>query len=253
MGNRVVSLLAPVLIATSLSITGCTSLCDAKYEMTQKMRTCKAWHEYDSECLVTGDYKHGWKAGYYDVITGGTGCPPVVAPHKYWTAPVFTQYDPSRRDDWYRGFQDGAACAKCEPELHYLQTFMPRQCHAHPVTLSKEIHSVPSVPESPAEASQSVELPPAPMPNTTEESAPATEVKSSEQDKTTPVPTEKTSPTEQYNSSSKLRHQRPNPAGKPSLTSQSTFRTPAIRVRPTANEPSMLKQLVANNRHSDAQ
>lgn len=251
MGNRAVSLFAPVLIVTSLSITGCTSLCDAKYEMTQKIRTCKAWYEYDSECLVTGDYKHGWKAGYYDVITGGTGCPPVVAPHKYWTPPVFTQYDPSRRDDWYRGFQDGAACAKCEPELHYLQTFMPRQCQTHPVTYSKEVPSVPSVPGSPEHSDKEITSPSNPMPMGIEDPPPAAETKPAEQNAIVPPPSEKPTPTEQYDSSSRLRHQRPNPAGKPSLTSQSTFRTPAIRVRPAANEPSMLKQLVANNRHSD--
>lgn len=254
MGNRTVSLFAPVLIATSLAITGCTSLCDAKYEMTQKVRTCKAWYEYDSECLVTGDYKHGWKAGYYDVITGGTGCPPVIAPHKYWTPPVFTQYDPSRRDDWYRGFADGAACAKCEPELHYLQTFMPpRHGHVHPATFSKQTPSVPSVPESAAKAVPGMELSPAPMPSSVEEPAPAADVTPAEQNTIVPAPDEKRSPTEQYNSSSRLRHQRPNPAGKPSLTSPSTFRTPPIRVRAAADEPSMLRQLVANNRQPNVQ
>jgi hypothetical protein len=127
MWNTVVSRGRWSAMALFMSLSGCTALCDCKYELGQKIRTSQAWHDFDGcneECF-TGDYKSGWKAGYYDVVTGGTGMPPVIAPRKYWKPPVFCEHDPSRRDEWYCGFQDGAACAKCQPDYHYLQTFLP--------------------------------------------------------------------------------------------------------------------------------
>ena len=130
MWNKVVSQGRLSAFALFLSLSGCTALCDCKYEIEQKIRTKQAWHEFDGchpQCF-TCDYSSGWKTGYYDVATGGDGCPPVIAPKKYWKPPVFTEYDPSRRDDWYCGFQDGAACAKSEPDHHYLQTYLPRAC-----------------------------------------------------------------------------------------------------------------------------
>jgi hypothetical protein len=114
-------------VALLLILSGCTGLSDAKYELGQKIRTQQAWRSYDG-ChgqAYTLDYSTGWKAGYYDVATGGEGCPPVVAPRRYWKPPVFCEYDPSRRDEWYCGFQDGAACAKSQPDHHYLKAFLP--------------------------------------------------------------------------------------------------------------------------------
>lgn len=131
MWNTVVSKGRLSAFALFLSLSGCTALSDYKYEVDQKIRTHHAWGEFDgchNQCF-TCDYSSGWKAGYYDVATGGKGCPPVVAPQKYWKPPVFTQYDPSRRDDWYRGFQDGAAYANCQPDHHYIQAYLPpRTC-----------------------------------------------------------------------------------------------------------------------------
>lgn len=114
-------------LALCLSLCGCTAICDCKYECDQKIRTCQAWHDFDGcneECF-TGDYRKGWKAGYYEVLTGGSGCPPLLAPRQYWRPPVFFEHDPCRRDDWYCGYQDGVACAKCEADHHYLQVWNP--------------------------------------------------------------------------------------------------------------------------------
>ena len=138
MWNKVVSRGKLSALALFLSLPGCTAISDCKYEVSQKVRTSQAWHEFDGcqdECF-TCDYQSGWKAGYYDVITGGTGCPPVIAPKKYWKPPVVFEHDPCRRNDWYCGFQDGAACAKCQPDYHYLQTFMPGPAHCKPQCVS---------------------------------------------------------------------------------------------------------------------
>lgn len=120
--------------ALFLSLSGCTALSDCKYEMGQKIRTGQAWHEFDgcNEQCFTCDYRDGWKKGYYDVLTGGDGRPPVVPPKKYWKPPVLTEHDPSRQNDWYTGYQDGAACAKSQPDFHYVPTFMaPTMYPAH--------------------------------------------------------------------------------------------------------------------------
>ena len=114
-------------LALCLSLCGCTAISDCKYECDQKIRTCQAWHDFDGcndECF-TGDYRKGWKAGYYDVLTGGSGCPPLFAPKQYWRPPVFCEHDPCRHNDWYCGYQDGVACAKCEADHHYLQVWNP--------------------------------------------------------------------------------------------------------------------------------
>lgn len=125
-------------LALLISLSGCTALSDCKYEVTQKIRTHQAWGEFDgcqSRCF-TVDYSSGWKAGFYDVATGGTGCPPVFAPKKYWKPPVLCEYDPSGRDEWYAGFQDGAAYAKCQPDHHYLHPYLPPQACCQVQTVS---------------------------------------------------------------------------------------------------------------------
>jgi len=119
--------------ALILALSGCTGLSDAKYELSQKIRTKNAWEEFNacqSQPLTT-DYAIGWKAGYYDVATGGAGCPPVVPPRCYWKPPVFTEHDPSKRDDWYCGFVAGAASAKSQPDFHYLKAYLPSSCDPH--------------------------------------------------------------------------------------------------------------------------
>jgi len=78
---------------------------------------CPDWHSIA--------YKKGWKAGYYDVLNGGCGCPPVFAPECYaWPIHILKDCD-QPRNDWYTGFQDGAACAKLMPDTHYLKPWMP--------------------------------------------------------------------------------------------------------------------------------
>jgi hypothetical protein len=179
------------VVALLLLVPGCTGISDCKYELDQKIRTANAWCAFDSGGCVTCDYKSGWKAGYYDVITGGTGCPPVVAPKKYWKPPVFFEHDPSRRNDWYIGFQDGAACAKCEPDHHYLAAFLPCQ----PTGPVIHHHHTPAVPpqQFPIEHLTPDTVPNEPMPLQTTEPAPMspeTEFKPKE----TPQPTPGSNP-----------------------------------------------------------
>lgn len=154
--------------ALFLTLSGCTSLSDCKYEMGQKIRTGQAWHEFDgcNEQCFTCDYRDGWKQGYYDVLTGGDGRPPVVPPKKYWKPPVFTEHDPSRQNDWYTGYQDGASCAKTQPDFHYVPTFMAPSMH--PAYFGHETVEVLSS-GGPSASQVTLE----PMPETMEETSPS--------------------------------------------------------------------------------
>ncbi|MEZ6062254.1 MAG: hypothetical protein R3C19_18085 [Planctomycetaceae bacterium] len=120
-----------IFVATAaiaiIAVSGCASLEDCGYETGQRIRTVQAWKHFNScqdQCF-TRDYASGWKAGFYDVATGGSGCPPLIAPKKYHKPPVFFERDESRRDDWYTGFQDGACFAKTQPDYHYLHVWAP--------------------------------------------------------------------------------------------------------------------------------
>ena len=82
-----------------MPLLGCASLTDYKYEKTQRSRARSAWRDHGSNCKPNcygKDYQKGWKDGFYDVATGGKGCPPVVAPVTYWKPSQigFLEHDP---------------------------------------------------------------------------------------------------------------------------------------------------------------
>lgn len=55
------------------------------------------------------DYRSGWMEGYYHVLRGGDGTPPVVPTSDYWD-PKFRQADQACKvQAWRAGFVDGAA------------------------------------------------------------------------------------------------------------------------------------------------
>ena len=133
-------------LTASLTLVGCASIHDCKYETTQRFRTGKAWLRYNVGCpgLYSGAFSHGWKAGYYDVLSGNDGCPPLFAPERY-SAPCKILNDCDKpRNDWYTGFQCGAACAQNIPDTHYMKPWNP------PVTTMPVVHSQLAVPEVPA-------------------------------------------------------------------------------------------------------
>jgi hypothetical protein len=134
-----------LILVESITFSGCAGISDCKYDLGQKIRTNQAWHAYDGchdECFSC-DYRQGWKAGYLDVATGGEGCPPLIAPKRYWKPPVFTHHDPSARDEWYCGYQDGAACAKTQPDFHYLKLWTPACPPVHAAGYSVSAPSLP--------------------------------------------------------------------------------------------------------------
>lgn len=116
-----------VLLPMLGMVAGCASLADSHYEHTQRLRTEIACIEnvWGSERNCGADYRAGWKAGYYDVTTGGEGVPPLFAPHNYWSPLQTLKYGDQKRAMWYSGFQDGAALAAQQPDTHYLKVWAP--------------------------------------------------------------------------------------------------------------------------------
>jgi len=136
-----------VVLAASFILAGCASLHDCKYETTQRIRTGRAWLHYKIGWpgRYSSAFSQGWKAGYYDVLSGNDGAPPFFAPERYYEPCKILNDCDKPRNDWYAGFQCGAACAQSVPDTHYMKPWNPS------VTSLPADHSQLTVPEVPVE------------------------------------------------------------------------------------------------------
>lgn len=124
----------PSIIACSFLglsfLAGCASVKDYSYEQTQRMRAAAQYRECGkNNCSkYPHDYKLGWKDGFYEVATGGSSCPPAVAPQRYWNPDQILEDCDNRRHAYYSGWQDGAARASQFPDTHYLRIYESCEC-----------------------------------------------------------------------------------------------------------------------------
>lgn len=120
----------PVLITSLLLVSGCASVGDYHYEYTQKLRAKTQYREAGRpECSkYPRDYKKGWIDGFYEVTTGGSSCPPAIAPECYWKPGQILNDCDNRRHEYYSGWQDGAARASQFPDTHYLKIHETCEC-----------------------------------------------------------------------------------------------------------------------------
>ncbi len=109
-----------LLLTTALTgISGCTSLCDGVIEMEMNCRNKilaqKAWGHW-SWCYGDLDYPwhfaRGFKAGYRNVLDGGSGCQPTLPPQCYWKPSFQTPEGHCQIHAWFDGFSHGALAAK---------------------------------------------------------------------------------------------------------------------------------------------
>ena len=123
-----------IAISTLISTMGCASVQDCRYEIRQQMRATWAWVEFDSADGICGfssfsaAYRDGWKAGYYSVLTGGDGRPPVTPPRKHWDSPAFFATDSWTPQEWFKGFRDGGCAAGREPNHHFVSPWLSTPC-----------------------------------------------------------------------------------------------------------------------------
>jgi hypothetical protein len=111
----VLSFAAPVL-------SGCTQLDDARLEGRLRRMARSAYVASPGACNGVHhsvDYAKGFEEGYYDVASGGDGCPPPLPPKKYWSATYASPVGREHIEAWFQGFRDGAATAKVEGVAGY--------------------------------------------------------------------------------------------------------------------------------------
>ncbi|WP_437204437.1 hypothetical protein [Planctomicrobium sp. SH664] len=124
-----------LLTGAVLSLVGCATFQDSHYEHTQQLKTHIAWWRYKA-CLeenAGSDFARGWKAGYLDVVTGGTGKAPMVPPHHYWKPGIVGDPCDTRRLEWYSGWEEGALMASLRPNSHYINVWNPPSCQPIPL------------------------------------------------------------------------------------------------------------------------
>jgi len=155
-----------------LTMTGCAGLMDSHYEHSQQLRTEMAYLKFRWTCeqSCSSDYKSGWKAGYFDVVTGGDGIPPMFAPHDYWKPSQILNHGDQKRQEWYVGFQDGAMIASLQPDTHYLKVWAPTGAcppsETFPLGAGTQLYEAPPMPH---DSTPDSIVPPEPTPISSEE------------------------------------------------------------------------------------
>lgn len=111
--------IAMMFLAFGIGLSGCTAMTDSvvSVEMGVRNRVLaqKAWGHW-SWCYDTldnpYDFACGFKAGYRDVLQGGSGCQPTLPPRCYWKPQHQTPAGRCKAHAWFDGFSHGALAAK---------------------------------------------------------------------------------------------------------------------------------------------
>ena len=106
-------------MAVMSGMTGCTAICDGIISIETDARNDvlaqKAWGHWS---WVYDDLDHPWhfargfKAGYRNILEGGSGCQPTFPPQCYWKPCYQTLTGNCKTHAWFDGFSHGALAAK---------------------------------------------------------------------------------------------------------------------------------------------
>lgn len=113
------------------AVTGCGSMYHLREDLVVQR---EAKHEFDKVFthLPKGKharhYERGWRQAYYDVSVLGKTCPPSLPPQPYWSAKYKNQMGPSYVQQWYAGYNDGAAYAR-ECGMQPVLPWQPSGCN----------------------------------------------------------------------------------------------------------------------------
>lgn len=118
--NRACCFLA--LAVCTLAGAGCVQFQEYANENIIAARNKKmaeeAWRSVESAYPIEQPYrrhfKAGFIAGYYDVASGGDGCPPILPPKKYWAACYQSPAGHEKIRLWFNGFSEGVMVAKLD-------------------------------------------------------------------------------------------------------------------------------------------
>lgn len=121
--------------------------------------------EVGQDAGCNADYREGWTEGYYQVLGGRSGEPPVVPASHYWEPESRHANNLHRVGDWRRGFIDGASAAHQCGQHGYAT--VPAAAPAPPQHAGRPIYTVDCfanlAPDGMLNA-PARELPPMPMP-----------------------------------------------------------------------------------------
>lgn len=107
-----------MLIVAALALgtfLGCTQIQDWQIDAQYRRRARQAWQAERAEFRHQHHLTHfadGFHKGYYDIASGGTGCPPVLPPRKYWGYLYQSPGGYEKTRQWFGGFEAGVAVAE---------------------------------------------------------------------------------------------------------------------------------------------
>lgn len=107
------------MLALVIGLSGCASMTDGiiscETGVRNRVLAQKAWGHW-SWCYNDLDYPYhfacGFKAGYRDILNGGSGCQPTLPPKCYWKPTYQTPEGRCKTNAWFDGFSHGALAAK---------------------------------------------------------------------------------------------------------------------------------------------
>lgn len=108
-----------LLLTLTTALTGCASVFDGVVSCETGIRNHvlaqKAWGHW-SWCYDKLDhplhFAKGFKAGYRDILEGGSGCQPTLPPQIYWKPCYQTPEGRCKINAWFDGFSHGALAAQ---------------------------------------------------------------------------------------------------------------------------------------------
>ena len=103
------------LILPVILMTGCAELQEAKINLRNHYLSKEAWNDLREEyCSMNfeKDFGRGFREGYFEVASGGNGCPPVLPPQRYWSVRYMSTEGRERTEAWFSGYRYGAMVAE---------------------------------------------------------------------------------------------------------------------------------------------
>ena len=108
-----------LLVTLTTALSGCASVFDGVVSCETGIRNHvlaqKAWGHW-SWCYDNLDhpchFAKGFKAGYRNILEGGSGCQPTLPPQLYWKPCYQTPEGRCKINSWFDGFSHGALAAQ---------------------------------------------------------------------------------------------------------------------------------------------
>lgn len=162
--------LSLLVLAIALGASGCAEFQELKIDNRNRYLAKEAWGSLQEtyECMnFEKDFGRGFRQGYYDVASGGDGCPPVLPPRRYWSVRYMNMDGRARTEAWFSGFRYGALVAEQDGVGIFMQ--LPISV---PSEDSRERTPTPPLSTDEPSASEVAPTPPPPEPIDAPESMP---------------------------------------------------------------------------------